>query len=264
MIDDEHETEEFGESPMPTTAAIAFQGVTKRYPAPWPSGGPLEAVAGVSLSVDRGEVFGLLGPNRAGKTTLAKLLLSLCQPSAGRVLRLGRPASDRRTLARVGYVHERPTFPGHLTAPELLDFYGALSGVSPADRRSRIPELLDRVGLLDRSGEPISRFSKGMVQRLGLAQAMVNDPELLVLDEPTEGIDLVGRLMLDELMQDRSRPGRTVLVITHLPDLADRLCDRIAVLRSGRLAFVGPPADLRGGPDGSLASGLRRLYEEAA
>src|SRR5262249_23030375 len=143
----------------------------------------LRALAGVSLRVDAGEVFGVVGPNRAGKTTLVKVLLSLCRPTTGRVQRFGQPASARRTLGRVGYMHENQAFPRYLSATELLEYYGALARVPAAELRKRVPALLERVGLADRSREPISRFSKGMVARLGLAQALVNSPDLLVLDE---------------------------------------------------------------------------------
>ena len=139
----------------------------------------------MSFSINPGEVFGLLGPNRAGKTTLVKVLLSLCRPTQGRVNRLGRPAADRDTLSRVGYVHENHAFPGHLTATRLLEFYGSLTLVPCEDLGRRISVLLERVGLADRARESIARFSKGMVQRLGLAQALLNEPDLLVLDEPT-------------------------------------------------------------------------------
>src|SRR5262245_6611695 len=172
---------------MAVTAVAEFDNVCKDYPTGLLPGPKLRAVAGVSLHVRPGEVFGLLGPNRSGKTTLVKLLLSLARPTSGRVRRLGRPASHRATLARVGYVHENQAFPRYLTAAALLEYYGALSLMEAARARQRAGELLELVGLADRSREPISRFSKGMVQRLGLAQALLNEPDLLVLDEPAEG-----------------------------------------------------------------------------
>ncbi|RUL88237.1 ABC transporter ATP-binding protein [Tautonia sociabilis] len=251
---------------MPQEFPVAFEAVTKRYPPSRPGGAWREAVIEVGFRVEPGEIVGLLGPNRSGKTTLAKLLLSLCRPTSGRVTRLGRPASDRATLARVGYVPERAVFPGHLTATELLSYLAALSGVSRAVRRRRIPALLDRVGLLDRGREPISQFSKGMVQRLAIAQALANDPDLLVLDEPTEGMDLSGFVLLEEILVDASRAGKTAVLITHLPGLAERLCDRLAVLRSGRLVFLGSPTALRSrtDPGRSLGSALLDLDAGAA
>ena len=241
-------------------AVAEFDGVVKDYPAPWPGRRRLRAVDGVSLRIEPGEVLGLLGPNRAGKTTLVKLLLSLCRPTAGHVARLGRPADDRSTLGRIGYVHEHPAFPHYLTAAGLLDYYGAMTGVSRDARRHRIPDLLARVGLADRAGEPIARFSKGMVQRIGIAQALINDPELLVMDEPGEGLDLPGRLLVVDLLRDAARRGRSSLLITHDVAGLDRLCDRVVVLKAGRVAYEGPPAGLIGDRDGSLEEALSGLY----
>jgi ABC-2 type transport system ATP-binding protein len=248
---------------MPTTAVAEFEDVTKDYGVGWSGRRHLRAVDRVSLRIEPGEVVGLLGPNRAGKTTLAKLLLSLCRPTVGRVARLGRPAADRSTLARVGYVHEHAAFPRHLAAAELLAYYGALAGVSSAERGRRIPGLLERVGLSDRSREPIARFSKGMIRRLGVAQALVNDPELLVLDEPNEGLDLSGRSLIADLLREQAHRGRSALLITHVVGEVERVCDRIAVLAGGRLVYSGSPSALAGEPAVPLERALRRLYEES-
>lgn len=229
---------------MRSEPAVSFEKVSKRYRSRWRGSPPQDALINVSFRIESAEIFGLLGPNRAGKTTLAKLLLSLCRATEGRVLRFGRPVSDRRSLQRVGYLHERAIFPGYLTASELLEYYAALNGARRADSRKNASALLDRLGLADRGREPIARFSKGMVQRLGIAQALMNDPDLLVLDEPTEGMDLPGRAQLPGLLSDRDRPGRTVLLITHDAELAGRLCDRVAVLNAGCLVFLGPPSAL--------------------
>ena len=175
------------------TAAAEWVRVSKTYSHSWFRGRKVVALREVSLRLDAGEVFGLIGPNRAGKTTLLKVLLSLCRPTSGEATRLGAPVADRSTLARVGYVHENHAFPNYLTASDLLEYYGALALLSPEAVRERVPVLLKRFGLADRGREPIARFSKGMVQRLGLAQALLNEPRLLVLDEPTEGLDLDGR-----------------------------------------------------------------------
>jgi ABC-2 type transport system ATP-binding protein len=225
-----------------------FDAVGKVYSggAPWKP--RLRAVDGVSFAVEAGEVFGLVGPNRAGKTTLVKILLSLCRPSAGRAKRLGRPVTDRRTLGRIGYMHESHAFPRYLNAAALLEFYGALTLLPQPVVRRRVPELLETVGLADRSREPIARFSKGMVQRLGLAQALVNDPELLVLDEPTEGLDMAGRALLRQVVADLRGRGRTVLLVSHALEEVEHLCDRIAVLVNGRLVQVGRVDDLTRDP----------------
>ena len=247
------------------TAAAAFENVEKVYGSGLLGRGGVAAVRGVTLSVPAGCVFGLLGPNRAGKTTLVKLLLSLARPTAGTVTRLGAPASDRRTLARVGYMHENHAFPRYLTAREVLTFYGGLSGVPAADLPGRAAALLERVGLADRGREPISRFSKGMVQRLGLAQALVNDPDLLILDEPTEGLDLFGRQLLRDVAGEFRRAGKTVLLVTHVLTEVEELCDELAVIVSGKVAYRGNIKELLTGPGGEprgLEATLRGLYRQ--
>lgn len=224
--------------------AAEFRNVSKVYPIGLFGRGRRPAVVDVNLTLETGEVLALLGPNRAGKTTLAKLLLSLCRPTSGDVFRLGSPVSDRSTLARIGYVHENQAFPRHLSAAMLLEYYGALT-LLPADLvRQRAPELLDRVGLADRARDPIHTFSKGMVQRLAVAQALLNDPELLVLDEPTEGLDLPGRKLMHDVAREWRSRGRSVLLVTHVPGEVEPLCDRAAVIVGGRLCYVGPIAGL--------------------
>jgi ABC-2 type transport system ATP-binding protein len=248
---------------MNTTAVVEFDAVSKKYPADALKRHFIQAVEEVSLSINPGEVFGLLGPNRAGKTTLVKMLLSLCRPTQGHVNRLGKPASDRATLARVGYLHENHAFPRYLTATGLLQYYGALTLVPHEDLRRRIPALLDRVGLADRAREPIARFSKGMVQRLGLAQALVNEPDLLVLDEPTEGLDLTGRQLLREIVNQQRKQSKTVLLVSHVLTEVETLCDRVAVVVRGKLVHQGPMSALTRQPSGqprSLEQALQPLY----
>jgi ABC-2 type transport system ATP-binding protein len=198
-----------------TTPVFELDQVTKIYPGGWWNRAPRPALRGVSLRVEPGEVFGLVGPNRAGKTTLIKVLLTLCRPTSGQGRRFGQPLRDRSTLARVGYVHESHAFPTYLTAAAALEFYGALSLIAEPVLRARVPELLKLVGLADRSDEPIRRFSKGMRQRLAVAQALVNDPELLVLDEPGEGLDLEGRATLRKVIAERRARGGAVLLDFH-------------------------------------------------
>ncbi|MCS6975942.1 MAG: ABC transporter ATP-binding protein [Gemmatales bacterium] len=248
---------------MPDPVA-EFQQVSKRYATDLLGRSGVLAVDNVSFAIQAGEIFGLLGPNRAGKTTLVKILLSLCRPSSGQVLRLGLPVSDPRSLGRIGYMHENQAFPRYLTATGLLEFYGALSFVPPEELRRRIPRLLDRVGLADRCREPIARFSKGMVQRLALAQALINNPDLLVLDEPSEGLDLNGRQLVREIARELRNAGKTVLLVSHVVPEAERLCDRLAVLVAGRIAYLGPVADLlrdpRTGNARPMEQALRELY----
>jgi ABC-2 type transport system ATP-binding protein len=229
---------------MTAVAIVEFVNVTKDY-SRGPFGmGRLRAVEDVSLRIEPGEVVGLLGPNRAGKTTVVKLLLSLCRPTRGQVLRFGQHASDRGTLRKVGYVHENQAFPRYLTATGLLHYYGAMSLVPSAVLIARVPELLQRVGLADRAYESIARFSKGMIQRLGIAQALIADPELLVLDEPSEGLDLPGRQLVRELLQDQKRRGRSALFVSHVLPEAEHVCDRVAVIAAGRIVHTGPVAAL--------------------
>ena len=247
------------------TSAATFENVEKTYRTGLFGRGGVPAVRGVSLEVPAGSVFGLLGPNRAGKTTLVKLLLSLAGPTAGRVTRLGEPAGRRNTLARVGYVHENHAFPRYLSAREVLHFYGGLSGVPADELPGRATKLLERVGLSDRDREPIQRFSKGMVQRLGLAQALMNDPDLLVLDEPTEGLDLTGRQLLREVVAESRAAKKTVVLVSHVLGEVEALCDELAVVVAGRVvyrgdltALVGPPGPQRR----PLEAALRPLYLE--
>ena len=248
---------------MPTLAA-EFLEVSKTYRTRFRPGRTVRALRGVSFGVEAGEVFALLGPNRAGKTTLLKILLGLCRPSGGRAFRLGRPLSERGTLARVGYMHENQAFPAYLTAAALLRFHGELAEVPPPLLRARIPALLDRMGLADRAREPIGRFSKGMVQRLALAQAMLGGPDLLVLDEPMEGLDLGARQVLQEVVADQREAGKTVLLVSHALGEVARMCDRAAVVVEGRLAYLGSLAPLLRDPDTgrgrSLEAALGPIY----
>jgi len=242
---------------MSSRTVAEFENVCKVYP------GGVVALDKVSLTVHAGEVFGLVGPNRAGKTTLVKILLSICHPTSGVIRRLSRPWEIRATLAQVGYVHESQAFPRYLTAAGLLEYYGALSGMASQTVRARAGELLNQFGLADRTREPIARFSKGMLQRLALAQALLNDPELLVLDEPSEGMDLSARRLLHQVILERRQAGASVILVSHALSDVERLCDRVAVLRQGRLAYLGGVSDLSAtalGGEPSLEDALAPLY----
>ncbi len=244
--------------------AVRFDDVTKVFSAGTFRRGVVRALDGVSFAVAQGDVFGLIGPNRAGKTTLVKILLSICRPTSGRIQRLGRDYRVRGTLARVGYIHESQAFPRYLAARSLLEYYGALSQQPAGLVRRRAGELLEQVGLADRSHEPIGRFSKGMLQRLAVAQALVNDPELLVLDEPSEGMDLAARRLLHKIIRERQQLGHTAILVSHLLTDVERLCNRVAVLRQGRLGFVGRVDELKrdnGAEEPDAAS--RSAFEDA-
>ncbi len=236
--------------------AVEFDRVSKLFATGLLGRRRLCALDDVSLKIAEGEVFGLIGPNRAGKTTLVKILLSISRPTSGRITRLGRDWRERSTLGSVGYVHESQAFPRYLTARQLLQYYGALSLQPAAVTRRRSTELLERVGIADRSHEPIGQFSKGMLQRLSLAQALLNDPSLLVLDEPSEGMDLAARRLLHTIIEERRRLGHTAILVSHQLSDVERLCDRVAVLRGGKMAFVGPVA--------KLATGLSDSERKAA
>ena len=243
--------------------AAEFAAVSKSYRSLWPLGQTVHALREVSFAVEPGEAFALLGPNRAGKTTLLKILLGLCRPSQGRVTRLGCPLSDRDTLARVGYMHESQAFPSYLTPVTLLGLYGGMTGIPPSTLKARIPALLETVRLADRALEPIARFSKGMVQRLALAQAVLAEPELLVLDEPMEGLDLDARRLLHEIVDQQRRAGKSVLIVSHGLSEVAQVCDRLAVLVEGRLVHLGPVAPLLRDETGgtrSLDAALAPLY----
>jgi ABC-2 type transport system ATP-binding protein len=249
------------------TAAAVFDQVIKTYSTGFLGQGEgIQALRGVSLTVPTGGVFGLLGPNRAGKTTLVKLLLSLSAPTDGTITRLGEPLSDRRTLGRIGYMHENHAFPRYLSASELLTFYGGLSGLSSEALPEKVNQLLERVGLADRRSEPIARFSKGMVQRLGLAQALLNDPDLLILDEPTEGLDLFGRQLLRQVVREFKAAHKTVILVSHVLPEVEELCDTLTVLVGGKVIHTGPLAELLrdSGTGGkrSLEVALKPLYEK--
>jgi len=247
--------------------AASFENVVKTYKTSLFGKSGVPALRGVTLAVPTGSSFALLGPNRAGKTTLVKLLLSLCAPTSGGIQRFAAPIADRRTLARIGYMHENHAFPRYLSASELLHFYGGLSGIESEALPIRVKALLDRVGLADRQSEPIARFSKGMVQRLGLAQALINEPDLLILDEPTEGLDLFGRNLLRQVVRELKAAGKTVLLVSHVLAEVEELCDRAAVLVAGQIAYDGTLHDLLTDPAGqrrSLEAALRPLYERGA
>jgi ABC-2 type transport system ATP-binding protein len=202
------------------------------------------ALDGIDLSVGAGEVFGLLGPNGAGKTTTVKILLGLTRPTAGSARLFGIPVSDPESRRRVGYLPEGHRFPGYLTARQTLSIFGRMSGMARSAVAARVPDLLARVRLSDWADVKVKKFSKGMTQRLGLAAALVHDPEVLLLDEPTDGVDPVGRREIRDLLRDEASRGRAILLNSHLLSEIELTCDRVAVLRRGRVAAQGRIADL--------------------
>jgi ABC-2 type transport system ATP-binding protein len=222
---------------LPPSPAVWCSSLRKRYRR-------RTAVDGVSFTVGRGEVMGLLGPNGAGKTSVIKMLLGLVRPDAGEVLLLGRPATDPRSRARVGYLPELFRYQPWLTAAEVLALHVRLAGVAVPEREQR--QTLALVGLADRAGDRVQGFSKGMQQRLGLAVALVARPELVVLDEPTSALDPLGRADVRDLVLDLKARGVAVLLNSHLIGEVERVCDRVVVLDRGRVAAAGTLAELLG------------------
>ncbi len=202
------------------------------------------ALADVSFAVDAGSIFGLLGPNGAGKTTLIKILLGLVRPTTGQATLLAHPAGSRHGRAQVGYLPEHHRMPGHLTGNSALTYYGGLSGLAPREVRRRRPAILRQVGLEDWGEMPVRKYSKGMQQRLGLAQAMLHNPPLLILDEPTDGVDPVGRREMRSVLQSLKDDGKTIFVNSHLLQEVELVCDRVAILVHGTLRQVGPITEL--------------------
>lgn len=248
--------------------------------------GPLRALGGVSLDVERATVFGLLGQNGAGKTTLIKILLGMLAPTSGSAHLLGRPVGSVEARREVGYLPEDHRLPEYHTGPSLLDVYGGLQGLPRQERRRRAAELLDLLGLAGREKLRIRGYSKGMKQRLGLAQALLHRPSVLFLDEPTDGVDPVGRKQIRDLLLAERARGVTIFINSHLLGEVEQLCDRVAILKKGQLALAGTVSEVVGekstwlvGFDGPLpddhrwnsarltpagTEGLWRLHLEAA
>jgi ABC-2 type transport system ATP-binding protein len=239
-------------------AAVEVQALTKVYRS-GVGRREVRALDGVSFRVEPGKLFGLLGPNGAGKTTAVKILLGLTHATSGEARLLGLPVSDPESRRRVGYLPEGHRFPGYLTARQTLSVFGRMSGVDHATLRGRIPGLLARVKLSDWADVKVKRFSKGMTQRLGLAAALVHEPDVLLLDEPTDGIDPVGRREIRDLLRAEAARGRAVLLNSHLLSEIEMTCDRVAVLRQGKLAAEGTVEELTKGreKDGSASKGYR-------
>src|SRR5512140_3627205 len=225
------------------SAAIEVRGLRKDYRSGL-GGREVKALAGIDFAVQPGELFGLLGPNGAGKTTTVKILLGLTHATSGDASLLGLPARDPESRRSVGYLPEGHRFPGYLTARQTLSVFGRMSGVDHATLKTRIPGLLERVKLGDWIDVRVRKFSKGMTQRLGLASALVHRPEVLLLDEPTDGVDPVGRREIRDILREEAANGATVLLNSHLLSEIERTCDRVAVLRKGTVAAEGRIADL--------------------
>jgi len=224
--------------------AIEILGLEKNYSVGFWRKRPKCALRPLHLSIEEGEIFGFLGPNGAGKTTTLKMLMGLVFPSGGSARILGMDVNDPRVKAQIGFLPEQPYFYDYLTARELLDYYGQLSGMSAGERREKIAPALERVGLLDAGNTQLRKFSKGMLQRVGIAQAILHNPRIVFLDEPMSGLDPMGRREVRDLIEQLKSEGKTVFFSTHILSDAEALCDRVAIVHKGELRGVGVVADL--------------------
>jgi len=252
-------------------SAVRTDRLTKDFTTGFWRPRPHRGLDGLTCDIPLGGVFGLLGPNGAGKSTTLKLLLHLLRPSSGTAEVLGHPPGDVRAHQRVGFLPENPTFYDYLTAEELLTYFAGLFGYSKADCAARAAKTLDRVGLAGDRRRPLRQYSKGMVQRVGIAQALINDPELVILDEPMSGLDPIGRRDVRDLILQLRDEGRSILFSSHILSDAEVLCSRIGILAKGKLVASGTLAELTSSPRHGwevVASGvseglLQRLRDRA-
>ncbi|HEX7840340.1 MAG TPA: ABC transporter ATP-binding protein [Kofleriaceae bacterium] len=223
--------------------AIEVRDLTKTYRTPF-ARRKVEALRGVTFGVERGHIFGFAGPNGAGKTTTIRILMGLVRPTAGSARLLGHELASPRARSRIGFLPESPYFYDYLTVGELCDLVGRLFGMPAAARKRRADELIDKVGLGGARGQSLKKFSKGMLQRAGLAQALMNDPELVVLDEPMSGLDPIGRKEVRDLILELRDQGKTVFFSTHILSDIEAITDRVAIIARGQLQALGTPAEL--------------------
>jgi ABC-2 type transport system ATP-binding protein len=207
----------------------------------------VHALRGIRLEVHPGEIFGLLGPNGAGKSTLVKIMMTVVRPTRAEGTVLGRPMGHKPTLAKVGYLPEHHRFPPYLTGAQALEYYGALAKVDRRTRKRRTAELLELVGLKDKAKTKVGTYSKGMQQRIGLAQALMHEPELVVLDEPTDGLDPMGRRQVRQILAQLRDEGKTVFINSHLLGEVELVCDRVAILNAGKVVRQGTIDELTAG-----------------
>lgn len=224
--------------------AIVIEGLTKTFWSGWPGRPSVTVLDGLTLSIGEGQIYGFLGPNGSGKTTTLKILLGLMHATTGRVEVLGKPAGNVMVRKRIGFLPESPYFYDYLTAEEFLTFYGHLAGLDRVELNKRVTHLLEIVGLVDARTRQLRKFSKGMLQRIGLAQALIHDPELVILDEPMSGLDPVGRKQVRDLILGLRDQGKTVFFSTHIIPDVEMICDRVGVLAKGKLLATGRVEEL--------------------
>ena len=220
-------------------SVLSVENVSRRF-------GEVEAVSGLTLSLGKGEVMGFLGTNGAGKTTTIKMLLGLIRPTAGAVRVMEGDPADPAVRRRIGYMPEIAYYYPYLNARELLDFYGGICGLDKKTIRSRADVLLEKVGLADAAKRPLKTYSKGMLQRAGIAQALLNDPDLLVLDEPFTGLDPLARIHFRELMKELRAAGKSIFFSSHELGETELLCDKVAIMKKGHCFYQGPVKQLTG------------------
>jgi ABC-2 type transport system ATP-binding protein len=225
-------------------AAIEIENLTKEYPFGFLHLRKKTSLEGLNMQVETGEVFGFIGPNGAGKSTTIKLLMGLIFPTAGRARILGKPISDVEMHRDIGYLPEQPYFYDYLTAAEVLDYFARFHDLTAADRKERVQRMLKKVGLETAGKIQLRKYSKGMLQRVGLAQAILHDPKLVILDEPMSGLDPVGRREVRDIILELKREGKTVMFSTHILSDAEVLCDRVGVIVGGKLRGVGAPGQM--------------------
>jgi ABC-2 type transport system ATP-binding protein len=232
--------------------AIEILGLEKTYSVGFWRKRPKQALRPLHLTVDEGEIFGFLGPNGAGKTTTLKLLMGLMFPTSGTARSLGREIGDPVMKAQIGFLPEQPYFYDYLTAQELLRYYGQLSGIGAKDLSRKVDQVLQRVGLSETGKVQLRKFSKGMLQRVGIAQAILHDPKVVFFDEPMSGLDPMGRREVRDLMEQLKHEGKTVFFSTHILSDAEALCDHVAIINKGELQGVGAVADLTSSVDSKV------------
>ncbi len=232
-----------------STAAIEIRNLRKTYRTGLSGLRTVEALRGVNLTVQAGEIYGFLGPNGAGKSTTIKVLTQLVGASEGSALVFGEPLTSPRARQRIGYLPENPVFYDYLTGQEFLVYYGRLAGLSKRDARVRAGELLERVGMGKAGALQLRRYSKGMIQRIGIAQAVLHKPDLVILDEPVSGLDPIGRREMRDLMLELKAEGKTVFFSTHIIQDVELICDRVGIIVAGQVRREGRVSDLIGRGD---------------
>src|SRR5438477_2726841 len=237
--------------------AIEIENLTKEYPFGFLHLKKRTSLEGLSMQVEMGDVFGFIGPNGAGKSTTIKLLMGLIFPTAGSARILGKPISNVAMHRDIGYLPEQPYFYAYLTAAEVLDYFARFHDLTAADRKDRVDRILKKVGLETARKIQLRKYSKGMLQRVGLAQAILHEPEVVILDERMSGLDPVGRQEVRDIILELKRDGKTVMFSTHIVSDAEMLCDRVGVIVGGKLRGVGAPDEIVG----VKAHGMEILFE---